>query len=100
MLKRKKTSRILPSCPDVFSARTLPARLTHTLSGPPSSPQQQAQEKAYEQCVTRHGFQDKYMYQPADRFWLFQAIESGIYILMSIILLTLTFWWTKYRIIG
>ncbi|HEX4207754.1 MAG TPA: hypothetical protein VHZ51_26865 [Ktedonobacteraceae bacterium] len=54
----------------------------------------------FEQCTASHGFQDKYVFQPANRFWLFQEIESGIYVLMSAILLALTFWWTKYRIIG
>lgn len=79
---------------------TRPVRLTHTLSGGPTSPRELAQEKAYEQCTVRHDFQDKYLYQPADRFWLFQGIECGIYVLISAILLALTFWWTKYRIIG
>lgn len=58
------------------------------------------EEKAYEQCTIAHGFQTKYLYQPGDRFWLFQEIESGIYVLMSALLFALTFWWTKYRIIG
>ncbi len=58
------------------------------------------EEKAYNQCTAAHGFQDKYMYQPAERFWLFQEIESGLYVLMSAMLFALTFWWTKYRIIG
>jgi hypothetical protein len=58
------------------------------------------EEKAYTQCTIAHGFQNKYWYQPADRFLLFQEIESGIYVLMSALLVALTFWWTKYRIIG
>jgi hypothetical protein len=40
------------------------------------------------------------VYQPVDRFWLFQGIESGFYLLMTALLFALTFWWTKYRIIG
>jgi ABC-type transport system involved in multi-copper enzyme maturation permease subunit len=58
------------------------------------------EQKAYTQCTIAHGFQYKYWYQPATRFWLFQEIESGIYVLMSAMLFALTFWWTKYRIIG
>ena len=49
------------------------------------------EEKAYTQCTIEHGFQYKYWYQPA---------ESGIYVFMSALLFALTFWWTKYRIIG
>lgn len=54
----------------------------------------------YDRCMRDHGFQTKIVYQPADRYWLFQGIESGIYFLFAAILLAMTFWWTKYRIIG
>jgi len=58
-----------------------------------------AEMARFNQCVTEHGFQNNYIYQPGDRFWLFQAIESGIYLLLAALLLTFTFWWTKYRIL-
>ncbi|HEY5004145.1 MAG TPA: ABC transporter permease subunit [Ktedonobacteraceae bacterium] len=58
------------------------------------------EEKAYFQCTIEHGYQDKWWYQPGNRLLLFQEIESGIYVLMSALLFALTFWWTKYRIIG
>lgn len=54
----------------------------------------------YNRCIIDHGIQDRMVYQPVDRFWLFQGIESGIYLLMTALLFALTFWWTKYRIIG
>lgn len=53
----------------------------------------------YNSCITEHGYVNKTVYQPGDRYWLFQAIESGIYLLISALLLALTFWWTKRRII-
>jgi ABC-type transport system involved in multi-copper enzyme maturation permease subunit len=37
-------------------------------------------------------------YQPADRFWPFQAIESGIYLVLSVLLLALTAYWVRRRI--
>jgi hypothetical protein len=37
-------------------------------------------------------------YQPADRFWRFQAIESGIYLLLSALLLALTAYWVRRRV--
>jgi hypothetical protein len=79
---------------------TLPKTETSGPSGSQTGSADDAQTKAYNQCMTAHGVQQKYTYQPADRFWLFQEIESGIYVFMAAILLTLTFWWTKYRIIG
>jgi hypothetical protein len=53
----------------------------------------------YNQCIDKHGLQNRYVYQPEDRFWLFQAIESGIYLLLAALLFALTFWWIKHRII-
>jgi hypothetical protein len=37
-------------------------------------------------------------YQPADRFWEFQAIESGIYLVLSLLLLAFTAYWVRRRI--
>jgi len=84
----------------VQMSMTLPPNHTHTLSGGPSTPQEQAQQRAYEQCLTSHGFQQVWVVQPASRFWLFQGIESAIYLFLSVISLALTFWWIKHRIIG
>jgi len=51
-------------------------------------------------CFTEHGIQQRWVYQPKDRFWPMQGIESGIYLLFSALLVALAFWWVKYRIIG
>jgi len=80
-----------------------PLKIASTSAGPGGSighPSLTPEEKAYTQCTIAHGFQTKYLYQPGDRFLLFQEIESGIYVLLSALLFALTFWWTKYRIIG
>jgi hypothetical protein len=37
-------------------------------------------------------------YQPADRYWPFQAIESGIYVVLSLLLLALTAHWVRRRV--
>jgi ABC-type transport system involved in multi-copper enzyme maturation permease subunit len=58
------------------------------------------QTNAFNKCMTAHGIQNKYTYQPADRFWLFQEFESGIYVVLSALLLAFTFWWIRFRIIG
>jgi len=44
------------------------------------------------------GYRFLIAYQPADRFWTFQAIESGIYLLLSALLLALTAYWVRRRI--
>lgn len=51
-------------------------------------------------CLNAHGFRNKMVYQPPDRYWPLQWIESGIYLLFTAILLALAYVWIKYRIIG
>lgn len=51
------------------------------------------------QCLQANGAQANYItYQPADRFWTFQWIETGIYLAISVLALGLTFWWVRRRI--
>ncbi len=49
-------------------------------------------------CLARHGIVNAITYQPADRFWLFQGIESAIFLGLTAGLLALTVWWVRYRI--
>ena len=35
----------------------------------------------------QHGYQRWLLYQPADRFWTFQAVEAGLYALLALVLL-------------
>jgi hypothetical protein len=37
-------------------------------------------------------------WQPPDRFWLFQGIESAIFFGLAAVLLALAFWWVQTRI--
>lgn len=64
-----------------------------------SQPTEAAQAQ-YNHCISEHGFQSRTVYQPANRYWLFQGIESGIYLSGTVLLFVLTFWWIRYRIIG
>jgi hypothetical protein len=41
------------------------------------------------------GYRFLVAYQPADRFWRFQAIESGIYVVLAAWLLALTAYWVR-----
>jgi hypothetical protein len=38
------------------------------------------------------GYRGSIVYQPASRFWTFQGIETGIYVVLAALLLGLTFW--------
>jgi hypothetical protein len=48
-------------------------------------------------CMVAHGFREYLAYQPASRFWAFQSIETGIYVVLAAILLAITFWVLKRR---
>jgi hypothetical protein len=51
-------------------------------SGPPSN--------AANSCLTSHHIQQFITYQPASRYWAFQGIETGIYVLLAAVLIAAT----------
>jgi len=48
-------------------------------------------------CLMAHGYRGYVTYQPASRFWAFQGIEIGIFVMLAAILLAVTFWVLKRR---
>lgn len=48
-------------------------------------------------CLTRLGYRSFATYQPGYRFWPFQFIETGIYVVLAAVLLGITFWVLKRR---
>ena len=49
-------------------------------------------------CMQQHGWHFYALYQPLSRFWTFQAIEAGIFVLLIVMLLALAIWWVRYRL--
>jgi hypothetical protein len=48
-------------------------------------------------CLASRGFRQLVTYQPAGRFWTFQGIEAGIYLLLTIALIAFTYRWVLAR---
>jgi hypothetical protein len=48
-------------------------------------------------CLQQHGIVSVVTYQPGDRFWLFQGIETAIFGGLAVALLALTVWWVRER---
>ena len=48
--------------------------------------------------LTAEGYRQRLVYQPADRFWALQWLETALYLLLSGILAALCFWWTRHRL--
>lgn len=42
-------------------------------------------------CLASHGFHTQILYQPASRFWTFQAIEAGIFIVLAAALVAVAY---------
>ena len=57
-----------------------------------------AAKDAYVACFNRHGLSEIVRYQPADRYWLFQGIESVIFLGLAAALFVLTAWWIRNRL--
>ena len=49
-------------------------------------------------CTSAHGWLQTITWQPVDRAWLFQGIESAIFFGLAAGLLALAYWWIRERI--
>ncbi len=49
------------------------------------------------QCLASHGFHQMTTYQPASRFWAFQGMEAGIFVLLALALVGFAIWWVLGR---
>jgi hypothetical protein len=56
--------------------------------------------KAFTECVDKiaANFHQLLTYQPASRFWTFQWIEGGIYLVVSVALCAFSYWWLRRRV--
>ena len=53
---------------------------------------------AMRQCLTQNGIHVVATFQPYDRYWLFQGIESALFIVVAIALALFSVWWVRTRI--
>jgi hypothetical protein len=86
-----KTGQVVPAgWGDLFSA--LPAscqKLMPASAGP--APKSGSSMPAVFSCMQAHGWRGFATYQPASRYWPFQGIEAGIYVLLAAALIAVTF---------
>jgi hypothetical protein len=53
---------------------------------------------AMQQCLTQNGIHVVATFQPYDRYWLFQGIESALFIVLAIALALFSVWWVSRRV--
>jgi hypothetical protein len=51
-----------------------------------------------QKCVDQLHIRDYLTYQPANRYWPFQAYEVAIFLALTLILVGLSFWWIRRRV--
>ena len=57
--------------------------------------QQSAQQMGW---LNAHGYHFTTVYQPADRIWTFQGIETAIFAVLAILLIAFSAWWLRQRV--
>jgi ABC-type transport system involved in multi-copper enzyme maturation permease subunit len=77
-----------PVYPDGRRSSTLPAWVGHCAP----APGQGAAEEACFARLGREGYRQQVTYQPAGRYWGFQAIEMGIFLVLAALLAGVAFW--------
>jgi hypothetical protein len=84
--------------PSGQSLQTISQLCGGSQNGVPGSVTISTGNAAFNQCMSAHGVFSYILYQPADRFWLFQGIESAIFVVLALGLLALTVWWVRRRL--
>jgi hypothetical protein len=51
-----------------------------------------------DRCVRAHGFLNTDVFQPASSYWLFQGIETALFVGLALALLALAVWWVRKRV--
>jgi len=54
---------------------------------------------AIDSCLAERGIVNSVVYHPASRFWLFQGIETAIFLGLAAALVAVTVWWVTRRIV-
>ena len=84
-----KTGQVVPAgWGSLYNA--LPASCQKLLPGSPTA-KSGASMNAVFSCMQAHGWRGFATYQPARRYWPFQGIETGIYVLLAAALIAVTF---------
>jgi hypothetical protein len=52
---------------------------------------------AMQQCIAQNGIHVAATFQPYDRYWLFQGVESALFILLAAVLVGFSLWWIRRR---
>jgi hypothetical protein len=77
--------------------RTLPGWVA-TCAGPPGPERKAAGDSACFARLADAGYRQRVTYQPAGRYWAFQAYETAIFAALAALLVGFSFWWLRHRV--
>jgi hypothetical protein len=87
-----KTGVVVPRGWGTLGDGALPASCQKLLNAAPANPATKSGPvNAIFSCMQAHGWRGFATYQPASRYWPFQGIETGIYLLLAAALIAVTF---------
>jgi ABC-type transport system involved in multi-copper enzyme maturation permease subunit len=82
----------------IYSNQAVTASGSANLGAMPQACQQQAAPQVCISAVAQMHLKQVIVYQPASRYWIFQWIETGIYLTVAILLAWGCFWWVRRRL--
>jgi hypothetical protein len=59
-----------------------------------------ATQGAFQACIAKvaANFHEVVTYQPASRYWAFQGLETGLFVVLALMLTGVSFWWVRHRL--
>ncbi len=80
----------------------LPSSMSECIPPPPTSASEgPVKAPTIEACfarLTRDGYRQRMVYQPASRFWALQWAETALFLALSGLITAFCFWWTRRRL--
>ncbi len=97
---RMETFNVLPRPPGRHDSLFLYFTLRTASGRPVTAPQAERMlgPQGTGDPLSAHGIVGWIVYQPGDRWWLFQGIEAAIYVVLAVLLVGLTFYWVTRRL--
>ncbi len=86
-----RTGAVVPEGWGSLGYAPLPASCRRLLTAGPAPMTKSGSMTAMFSCMQAHGWRGFATYQPAGRYWPFQGIETGIYLLLAAALIAVTF---------